>query len=102
MLVSRMSVPRYRWIITAAIAAFLVTVALLAWFYMTGRLPWPFALRYSDAAFTDPQFYPQLVVAFSAVTGGVLLAALAIVAGVLVQRRGWCIAAVGLICGSAL
>jgi putative copper export protein/mono/diheme cytochrome c family protein len=50
---------------------------------------WPLALRYSDAAFDDPELRGKLVTALWAIGGGVLLGAGLILGGVLARRLSW-------------
>jgi putative copper resistance protein D len=59
---------------------------------------WPFAVRYSDAAFGDPELGPKLVQALWSIGGGVLLGGALIVVGVMARRWRWrLIAAAGVI-----
>jgi putative copper export protein/mono/diheme cytochrome c family protein len=61
---------------------------------------WPFAVRFSDAAFGDPDLGPKLVRALWAMGGGALLGGALIVVGIVVRRRRWwLIAAGGVIAG---
>jgi putative copper export protein/mono/diheme cytochrome c family protein len=50
---------------------------------------WPLALRYSDAAFGDPELRAKLVPALWAIGGGVLLGTGLIVGGVVARRLAW-------------
>jgi putative copper resistance protein D len=50
---------------------------------------WPFAVRYSDAAFGDPELRGKLVSALWASGGGILLGGLLILIGATARRRAW-------------
>jgi hypothetical protein len=57
---------------------------------------WPFALRYSDAAFGDPQLREKLLFALWTIAGGAVLAAASVVVGLFMRRlRCWLIATGG-------
>ena len=46
-----------------AAAALLIVCGGGSYLYLSGRLDWPFALRYSEGAFDDPQLSPALLLA---------------------------------------
>jgi putative copper export protein/mono/diheme cytochrome c family protein len=50
---------------------------------------WPFAIRFSDAAFDDPTLRGEIVLALWAIAGGVMLGVLLIVVGLVIRRRRW-------------
>jgi putative copper export protein/mono/diheme cytochrome c family protein len=56
---------------------------------------WPFAVRFSDAAFGDADLGPKLMHALWSIGGGVLIGGLLIVTGVVVRRRRWWLIAAG-------
>jgi hypothetical protein len=62
----------------------------VAFLYTSGRLDWPFAVRYSDAAFADPQFYSKLTLALCAIAGALLAGGVLILFGLMARRlRAW-------------
>jgi putative copper export protein/mono/diheme cytochrome c family protein len=50
---------------------------------------WPFAIRLSAAAFDDPTLRAKIVLALWTIAGGVMLATLLIVFGLVIRRRRW-------------
>jgi mono/diheme cytochrome c family protein len=56
---------------------------------------WPFALRYSDAAFGDPQLREKLLFALWTIAGGAVLAAASVVVGLFMRRLRWWLIATG-------
>jgi putative copper export protein/mono/diheme cytochrome c family protein len=56
---------------------------------------WPFAVRFSDAAFGDADLGPKLMQALWSIGGGGLIGGLLIVTGVVVRRRRWWLIAAG-------
>jgi mono/diheme cytochrome c family protein len=85
-----------RWVVAAFLAVAYALAALETTQPASHVQPiWPFALRYSDAAFGDPQLREKLLFALWTIAGGAVLAAASVVVGLFMRRLRWWLIATG-------